>query len=186
MSFILGSKSPRRQELLRQIYRGEFLVLPADIDEKSVDSADFLSLPLAIARVKLDKLRLDHPQDSILTSDTMVYDGEKRLGKPADRAEARDMLLELAGREHLVITGYCLFHNGSNYEGLVTSRVYIPLFDDERLDAYLATGSSLDKAGAYGIQDELVQAQLIEGSYYNVMGFPREALVQLFERLNLK
>lgn len=180
MRFILGSASPRRQELLKRLLSGPFEIVPADIDEKSVSCSAARELPLAIAEAKLAKLCGAFPDATILTCDTMVILGDERIGKPRDLNEARAILTELAGREHLVVTGCALRHQGMIHRLTVRSTVFIPNFTTERLESYLATRSCLDKAGAYGIQDPLVEARLIAGSYYNVMGFPLEELRDLF------
>lgn len=188
---ILASQSPRRRELL-QLCGCTFRVTSADVDEEAIAremlaghkaGEDFLALVtvlvgrLAEAKAAAAAESLGNAAESvILSSDTVVVLGEKVLGKPRDEAEARYMLRRLAGQEHRVLTGVCIRADGRSevFASEAAVRFYpADAFMEHLIDHYVETGSPLDKAGAYGIQDEgalLVEA--IHGDFYTVMGLP--------------
>lgn len=185
MKLLLASKSPRRKSLLLEHFPFELEVLPPDIDESQVVYSDIYSAPISISGKKLEALIPGHEECTILAVDTVVIYQDKIIGKPKDLKEAREILLLLGGKTHEVISGYNLYHNRTIYRGSSFSKVHLPALNDEELEAYLSTGSSLDKAGAYGIQDYPKKPILESGSYYNVMGLPIEDLRTLFIKLNI-
>ncbi len=145
----------------------------------------------AVARLALQKARAvadRHPDGIVLAADTVVVlDGEP-LGKPSGPGEARAMLRRLRGREHEVITGAAVVDARSGREKTiaVTSRVLMAAYSDTTLDAYVASGAPLDKAGAYAIQD--LGGALVErltGSYTNVVGLPVEETRELLEEFGV-
>ncbi|HEY5791012.1 MAG TPA: Maf family protein [Gammaproteobacteria bacterium] len=168
----LASRSPRRQELLRQV-GVEFAVVDVEVDEgRHPDEApgDY------VERVALDKARAAqrrHPGVLLLAADTaVVVDGEV-LGKPRDRADGLAMLARLSGRGHTVMTAVALVGDGRESSRVNVSRVHFRAIDANERAAYWATGEPADKAGGYAIQGRaaLFVSQL-EGRYSAVMGLP--------------
>lgn len=172
---ILASNSPRRRELLSGLDLDyEVKVLP-DIEETYPEGLPTAEIPLYIAAEKAAAYKaLMKADDLIITADTVVVLGHEVLGKPADLDDARRMLHELSGRTHQVITGVCLMTVGKERRFAVTTDVTFKTLTDEEIDYYVDTYRPLDKAGAYGIQEWIGYAGItsIEGSYFNVMGFP--------------
>lgn len=171
--FILASKSPRRKEILHQLV-DDFLIIPSNIDEDKIIS-DPYSLSEKISKEKALEIYKDHKDDTILACDTIVILDNEVLGKPKDKEDAIKMLKNLSGREHTVISGYTFINNGKTISRSVVSYVVFNKLDDDLIKRYVDTGSPLDKAGAYGVQDkEFNIIKEIRGSYYNVMGLPLE------------
>ena len=175
---ILGSQSPRRRELLKQVGL-DFAVRTADLDETVYETDDPVRTVCATCEAKARAVEnlLKTEADAcplILTSDTVVVLDGRIMGKPHSEAQAVEMLTALSGREHSVFTAFTLLPVGgeprTEYE---ETRVrFRPLQRDEIL-AYVASGEPMDKAGAYGIQG--LGAALVEsirGDYYTVMGLP--------------
>lgn len=174
---ILASGSPRRRQLLNKI-TSKFTVISSDIDEKAILSP-YHELPMKIAQMKAYAVFRKHPNDIVLASDTIVVVDGEVWGKPKDEQDAKRMLRGLSGRSHLVITGYTIISRQYEVSRSVTTTVYFNKLSDELIDEYVKTGSPMDKAGAYGIQDE--QFHLVDhivGSYDNVMGFPTEDIAR--------
>ena len=175
MRLILASASPRRRELLSGIC-SQFEVVPSEIDETLEDGPT----PEGVAELALRKARAVAARAGeavVLAADTLVVLDGTALGKPADPEEARAMLRRLRGREHEVITGVAVVDSRTGREAslAVVSRVRMAAYSDATLDAYVASGAPLDKAGAYAIQD--LGGALVErlaGSYANVVGLPVE------------
>ena len=175
---VLASASPRRRHLLAHLGL-DFDVVPTDADETWPD----LEPGPAAEEVALRKARaVDRPGALVLAADTVVVLDGDVLGKPADAAAAAATLRQLSGRTHAVVTGIALSHDGRTATAHETTRVTFADLSNAEIAAYVATGSSLDKAGAYGIQDEggafLVAG--IDGDYFNVIGLP---LRRLYETL---
>lgn len=173
---ILASASPRRAELLRQL-KLEFEVVPSDAKEVFDDHLSPLELCQLNAHRKARAVAKKLPDSLVLGADTLVFLDSKIFGKPADAAEAKQMLLQLQGRTHQVVTGVCLIHLRTHRErifGVSTDVLFRPL-EPEQIDSYLAKINPLDKAGAYAIQEngEMVVSE-ISGSFSNVVGLPIE------------
>lgn len=191
MKIILASGSPRRRELLEQAGYS-FLVEVSDADENVTDLApaamvEELSLRKASAVAKLHEGEEDTCK--IIGSDTIVVLDDVVLGKPADEADARRMLLELSGRNHEVYTGVTVL---TVEAGNVTkveqfhecTQVTMREIGEEEMDRYIASGDPLDKAGAYGIQGPAARfISGIHGDYYNVVGLPVCHLVTVLESM---
>ena len=170
---ILASESPRRRELIKKITK-EFTVIPANIDE-SVLHIPACDLPGELSKLKAYDVFAKYPNDKVLACDTVVIIDGKILGKPHSKEEASKMLHELSGRKHVVISGYTIISKEKEVTRTVRTYVYFNKLSDELIDAYIATGSPMDKAGAYGIQDqEFDLVSHIEGSFDNVIGLPTE------------
>jgi len=179
---ILASRSPRRRKLLAQLGL-DFEVHPSDLDENATNHRLPEQLVEQLALEKARAVAPRFPEALTLGADTIVVLDGDVLNKPADETEARAMLRRLSGRTHTVYTGVALVHPASRREVVdyeATQVTFAPLTDAE-IDAYVATGSPLDKAGAYGIQDDYgaVFIRRIEGDYYNVVGLPLHRLYRM-------
>lgn len=176
---ILASGSARRHDLL-QGAGVRFTVKTADIDETPLPGesprhmVDRLAAAKALAVVA-------SPGVTVLGCDTTVAHDGVPLGKPQDAADARRMLLSLSGKQHLVITGYCLAGaKGVLAAGAATTRVHMGAIDAASAHGYVATGEPFGKAGAYAIQGKGGRfVDSIEGSYTNVMGLPLDDVLPL-------
>jgi septum formation protein len=176
---ILASASPRRRELLAQAGL-PFDIVPAHIDERRRAGEDPVSYVQRLALEKARAVSALHPEARILGADTtVVFDGEV-LNKPADIHEAERMLRALSGRTHQVHTGIAIVCGSRHQSHIETTTVYFSEISNDDLTHYLATGDSLDKAGAYGIQGYAARwIPRIEGDFFNVMGLPIAAAIRL-------
>lgn len=190
---ILASASPRRKDLLKQIGL-EFEAYPADIDENSLGYMDAGKYAEEMSRRKALMVAKDFygatdEEHLILGADTTVEIDGTILGKPEDYDDAVRMLESIQGKWHRVITGITLV-NAKNREVLTDSemtRVKIRSMTPEMIQAYLRTGESLDKAGAYGAQGygSLI-VERVEGCFFNVIGLPIYKLSRLLEQQGFK
>ncbi len=172
---ILASNSPRRKELLEGLDLDfEVRVLPG-IDETYPRTLPAAEIPLYIAKEKADAYRSQlTDKDLLITADTVVILGEDVLGKPVDNQDAFRMLRLLSGKTHQVVTGVCIITNQRQSEFSVSTDVSFDELSDSEIEYYIKTYSPMDKAGAYGIQEWIghVAVSSLNGSYFNVMGFP--------------
>ena len=172
---LLASNSPRREELLRGIdIDFEVKVLP-DIDESYPDNIPSKEIAefVAIKKAKPYAASL-HEDELLLTADTIVLLEDTVLGKPANKKEAKQMLRQLSGKTHRVITGVCLTSTKKQTSFSATSDVEFGKLTDQEIEYYVERYSPMDKAGAYGVQEWIgyVAVKHINGSYYNIMGLP--------------
>lgn len=171
---ILASQSPRRAQLLSLI-GFDFDVRPSHIREDNWNEDDPAQHVLALSLAKAQEVAGEVEHGLIVGADTIVVLDGEILGKPADFEEAKSMLRRLSNRTHQVYTGFALVEKpgnrtASDYE--VTS-VHFRQLQDWEIESYVKTQNPMDKAGAYGIQDQsAVFADRIEGCFYNVVGFP--------------
>lgn len=174
---ILASASPRRKQLMKRICN-DYKIIVADIDEESSYYLSPLEATLDIARRKGEVVKKDHYDDLVISADTIVVIDGQIIGKPTDEKDAKRLLQLLSGRTHEVITAYCLFYKDKFIEHYVSSFVEFNELDEKLIDNYIATGSPLDKAGAYGYQDndKFPIVKKIIGSVDNVIGFPVEEI----------
>lgn len=172
---ILASRSPRRRRLLEQLGL-EFEVREPTSDERIDLSESPEDIVLKLALEKGESIADQRPEALTLAADTIVVLDESVLGKPVDAGEARTMLRSLSGRTHTVYTGIAVIHPASDrcVTGAVATDVTFGALGDDEIDRYVRTGSPLDKAGAYGIQDDAGSFFIsrIDGDYYNVVGLP--------------
>ena len=171
----LASKSPRRKKLLKQLNL-KFHIISVEIDEKRkrnelpADMVKRLTLLKLIPAKKLIK------EGIIITADTIVVMGNKILGKPKNKKVAKQMLKKLSGNTHTVYTGFAVYNSVTDkiiidYE---KTKVTFRKLKSDEIENYIESGSPMDKAGAYGIQDDFgaVFVKKINGDYYNVVGLP--------------
>jgi septum formation protein len=177
-SFILGSGSPRRRELLGEIVN-DFTVVISDSEEMESHPGGPLLLVQENARLKAKAVAQLRPRSWVLGADTLVAMGEMVMGKPKDLDEAFNMLRSLSGKTHEVSTGLCLVHVESNYEEtrVETSLVTFNDINNKIIDEYFEHVNPLDKAGGYAIQtrSDLIIEKFI-GSHSNIIGLPVEML----------
>lgn len=170
---ILASQSPRRRELIKKI-TNDFVVMPANIDESDLH-IPACDLPAELSKEKAYAIYSKYPNDSILSCDTIVILDNKVLGKPKSKEEAAKMLRALSGRKHVVISGYTFISKDKEITRTVRTYVYFNKLSEQLIQDYIKTGSPMDKAGAYGIQDsEFNLVSHIEGDFDNVIGLPVE------------
>ena len=180
--FILASQSPRRRELLAMLGL-EFEIVTADIDEAMNPALSPAEAVAQVCQKKAETVGQNHPGQLIVAADTIVVVDDQILGKPKSEQAAREMLHLLSGRAHTVMTGFCLWQDGRAEVHVEQTHLRFRPLNDEEIDAYVATGSPLDKAGAYGIQDQAsIFVERLDGDYYNVMGLPLCALANSLRR----
>lgn len=175
MNIVLASASPRRQELLKQIF-DEFRVIPSDADETLPKGILSASAAEYLARVKAESVA-ESENGLVIGCDTVVAIDDMILGKPTDKKDCFNMLKRLSGRKHFVYTGVCIIYNNSTVS--FTEKTEVEFYDltDDEINAYMDTNEPFDKAGGYGIQGKgslLVKG--ICGDYFNVVGLPVSAL----------
>lgn len=169
---ILASGSPRRRELLAKMGYA-FETCSPDVDEHVEGFAR--DIVVTLARRKALAAMAHYKQGVIIASDTLVSLDGAPLGKPEDAADAHRMLRALSGREHEVFTGVCLAdaETGRLEVREVRTGVTFRALDDSEIDAYIATGEPMDKAGAYAIQGGAASfVEKLDGEFENVVGFP--------------
>lgn len=185
---VLASGSPRRQELLRRIGVTEFDIRVPDTEETYPAG---LSPQETVAYISREKSQaaaaLCTPEEIVITADTMVFLDDKKLGKPADEAEAFAMLSALSGRQHTVCTGVTVMQGNRTLTEAEQTRVRFAALSEDTIRAYIRTGEPMDKAGAYGVQG--LGALLIEGidgDFFNVMGLPVRRLSLMLSRFGVQ
>ena len=159
-----------------------FTVQTVTVHEHPHGNEDSESFVLRMAEEKAAVVSAKFPGSWVISGDTVVCLGDKILGKPADEREALTQLMALSGREHIVKTGFCVAHGarGVKIAQLVATKVLFADFSAAVALAYVATGESLDKAGAYGIQGKgIFLVRAINGSYTNVVGLPVYELLEV-------
>ena len=176
MNIVLASASPRRRELLQRA-GVTFTVRVSDADEQISSDTPPHEAVMSLARQKAQAVAKSCPDDLVIGADTVVVNDGAILGKPADAADAVRMLRMLSGKTHTVYTGVCLLSPGKTETFFEQTQVTFYPLTQQEIEAYVATGEPMDKAGAYGIQGRgctLVQG--ICGDYFNVVGLPVAAL----------
>jgi septum formation protein len=171
----LASKSPRRKKLLEQINL-KFEVIVVDVDESEREGEDPLDMVKRLAYEKSAAAAEVIKRGIIITADTTVVLDNRNIGKPLDEEDAARILRSLSGNTHIVYTGFSIFNTerGKRIVDYEKSLVKFIQLSDEDIYDYIRTGSPMDKAGAYGIQDDFgaVFVKEICGCYYNVVGLP--------------
>ena len=185
---VLASGSPRRQELLKQFF-AEFKVDPAGIDEESLIIANPAQTAQKLAKEKALVVAERHSDSLVIAGDTIValgeHDGAEQLAKPAHEADAIRMITTLAGRTHVVITGIALRWPTGFIAFTDVSKVTFKKLTEKQIADYVATGESMDKAGAYGIQGMAsTLVERIEGSINNIIGLPTERLEEALRNVH--
>lgn len=186
MEFILASASPRRKELLKEIVP-DFEIIPAKGEESAVEK-DPKKLVTALSKQKAEEVALlpSAKGKIVLGADTVVAFQGKTLGKPKDEQDAIKMLESLSGKSHFVYTGVCFVYEVKGERRILCkaakTRVKFYELTREWIESYVASGSPMDKAGAYGIQDGGL-VKNIRGSFSNVVGLPVELCKKLYAKI---
>ena len=197
-SFVyLASQSPRRRQLLEQLGVPYELLLPDDSEDAEaleavlkneapaayVKRVTNLKLDAAVARLEKRKLK----PAPILCSDTTVALGRKNYGKPEDAQDARRMLAELSGHTHRVLTAVAIQSGRKRFDALSISKVTFEAMTQKQINAYVATGEPLGKAGAYAVQGgAALYIKRIDGSYSGIMGLPIRETALLLKAAGFK
>ena len=181
MKIILASKSPRRQELIRQITT-DFQVIVSDVEETIPDGLAPEEVPVHLAHIKAQAVSADHPSRVVVGADTVVILDGQVLGKPQDKDDAYAMLGALSGKTHTVVTGCCITDGIRTRCFSEKTEVTFYTLTDKEIWDYIATGDPFDKAGSYGIQKGgMLFVRGIKGDFFNVMGLP---VGKLYRELN--
>ncbi|MGN0076414.1 MAG: Maf family protein [Parafannyhessea sp.] len=183
----MASGSPRRRELLSQLGLAP-IVRPSDIDETPLPGESPTDLVLRLARGKALACEKDLPPElrgqTVIAADTTVWFRDVELGKPSDASEARSMLRTLSGHTHHVSTGVSVYRGNEERSFVETSDVTFYELTNAQIDAYVASGEPMDKAGAYGVQGlGRLLVREIRGDYFNIVGLPVARLVRELESM---
>lgn len=184
-TLVLASNSPRRKEFLNSLGWAYTLRI-AEVDESYPEGLKAGAITDYIAVKKAGPLRDGLKKNEILlTADTLVWSSDHVLGKPMNTDHARDMLLQMSGQWHEVITSVALTTQDQQTVFHQSTQVKFAELSSNEIDAYVSSGQALDKAGAYGIQDwiGLIGIEEINGSYSNVVGLPTALLYQNMKSL---
>ena len=187
MDIILASKSPRRRALLEQMGVRDFRIVTPDIDEhmdRDLPPAELVR-QISLEKAQAVAAQAD-PNTVVIAADTVVALDGVVLGKPADKEEAFRMLSLLSGNRHQVYTGLTVLRGEQVFSQWEETAVTFRSLTAEEIEAYIATGEPMDKAGAYGIQGYgALFIEGINGDYYNVMGLPVCRLGQILGQLGM-
>jgi len=186
LRLILASQSPRRADILRQLGL-EPEVLPADVDESLLQQERPAEYVERLARAKAGLIAEREREALVVGGDTIVVHKDAILGKPKDEAAAIDMLSDLSGSRHEVLSGIAVAGPHGIVSTVATATVLMRRYDRNTSAAYVATGEPMDKAGGYGIQGlgaSLVES--VDGDYYAVIGFPVASFVDLLEAIGFR
>jgi septum formation protein len=180
---ILASQSPRRIELLKTVIKN-FQVVPSKIEEVCDKDLSPEENAIFLGRKKATWVAKQHPHNLVIGADTMVVLKNEIIGKPSDAENARQILRQLSGQEHKVITGVAVVHS-KIFSAASISHVRIKALTPNVINSYVESGEPMDKAGAYAIQGEgsfLVESY--SGSYSNIIGLPMDLLKDLLQKSN--
>lgn len=182
MQIVLGSKSPRRRELLA-LLGYHFIVYEPNVQETENGNTP-KEVVMQIALDKAEKTRSAYPEDFIICADTIVVIDDVILGKPKDQKDAYRMIEILQGKKHFVYTGVVCWYQEQKVSFVEETAVYVlPMINDE-IKNYVATIEPYDKAGGYAIQGIFAKhIERIEGDYYNVMGLPITRVGQIIREI---
>jgi septum formation protein len=182
---ILASQSPRRSELLKQVGL-DFEVVPSRVTEDFVQKESPQDHVIRLAKAKAIDVATGYPDRWVIAADTIVLINGSILGKPKNRQEAMEMLHQLSGHEHRVLTGFSICHLGKGKadKEAVETIVRMKTLAPAEMAWYVRTGEPFDKAGGYAIQGiGSFMIESIRGSYTNVVGLPLCELIEMFNRL---
>lgn len=184
MNIILASASPRRKEILENA-NVKFKIITSNIDEFALDDESPCQMAMRLAFEKGIDIASKQKSDLVISADTIVVLDNNILGKPKDEIEAREMITNLSGTTHQVITGVSLINLDENKKIIdyVISNVKFKNLSEEEISDYIKTKESLDKAGAYGIQGYgAMLVEEIQGDYFNIVGLPISKLSDLLKK----
>ena len=172
---ILASSSPRRKELLAKIVT-DFVVESSDFDEDEI-THEIFRLPYELSRLKAYSVFAKHPNDIIIASDTIVVFENQVFSKPKTAEDAKNMLRNLSGRSHIVLTSYTIISKTKEISKTTKTMVFFRVLSENEIDEYIKTGAPFDKSGGYAIQDKKLRpSERIIGDIETVIGFPTKAI----------
>lgn len=179
---ILASKSPRRIELFKK-YGIVAESIPADVDECIPENIKEPSeIVKYLSEKKANYIASFGADGIIIAADTLVFCGDKILGKPANKTEAYEMMKLLSGKSHSVISGICIVFDDKKVLESVKTEVFFRELTEKEINDYIATDEPYDKAGGYGIQSIAgAFVRCINGDYYNVVGLPVSRLITILK-----
>lgn len=182
MKIYLASESPRRKKLLKT-QRIPFKTIPHSYKEELIDGISPRKLVRVHSEGKAKKAVTSRKTGTILSADTIVVFRERIFGKPKNKKDAIKTLLSFSGKSHYVYTGLTLLDikTGKLMSGYEKTKVFIKKLSIVQIESYVHKINALDKAGAYGIQEEPSIVEKIEGSYSNVVGLPLELLDRMLK-----
>lgn len=188
MRIVLASGSPRRKELLEMLGVKNMLVIPAVGEEAVMPGSAPQDTVMALALAKASEVAAQRDaQDVVIAADTIVWLDGELLGKPKTRERAAQMLRALSGREHEVYSGVTVMRGSEIRTAYERTRVRFRQLTDREIDAYIATGEPMDKAGAYGAQGlGSLFVEGITGDFFNVMGLPLCTLGRMLEKMGVE
>jgi len=182
----LASKSPRRKHLL-ELLNLKFETFSVDLNEEILDGEHPVKTVKRLSEQKLEAARKMVPEGIIITADTIVVLEGRIIGKPKDEADAERILKFLSGKTHAVYTGFAVSNSEKNITHIEYEKTLVTFrhLEIEEIRDYIKSGSPMDKAGAYGIQDDFgaVFVRRIDGCYYNVVGLPLTKLYDTLKRV---
>lgn len=182
---ILASASPRRKEILSEHF-ANFKVVVSDVDERAMNLPPN-EMSLDLAKQKAYAVFANHKEDTVLACDTIVVFKGEIFNKPLDENDARRMLKALSGNIHYVLSSYVIISKDIEIAKTVKSVVHFNELSDKLIDRYIKTGSPMDKAGAYGMQDKQFNlVKKIIGSSQNVKGLPIESILDDIKKYQIK
>ena len=179
-NFILGSNSPRRSEILKEIGL-DFKIIASNIDETIPKGIKNKNVPIYLAKEKANFLAKELNENEILiTADTIVLMNDEIITKPLNKKDAKNILQKISNNKHEVITGVCITSNRNQHSFSSKTEVFFNKISDYEIEYYLEKFKPYDKAGSYGIQEwlGLISIRKIIGSYTNVVGMPSSELYQ--------
>ena len=181
MKLVLGSKSPRRREILSMVTT-DFEVRVSDCEESYGSDIPLCLVPKILAERKALALPMAEDEMVIGCDTVVIYDGEL-MGKPIDKADAVRMLMKLSGTTHLVVSGICVRTSNKTYSEAVTTYVTFRELTEAEIVGYVEKYNPVDKAGAYGIQEAAgAFVEKIDGDFYNVVGLPLCRLCEILKK----
>lgn len=185
-NIILASASPRRRELLSRIF-SKYDIIPSNFDESDVPNGIApYELVIYLAKMKARDVAKNHADSLVIGADTIVVADDIILGKPKDSNDAANMLKQLSGREHEVITGICVIYGGKEMCSYERTSVRFRELSNQTISRYISTGEPMDKAGAYAIQGYgSVLIESISGCFFNVVGLPLYKLSKTLENFGI-
>ena len=179
-NFILGSNSPRRSQILKEMGL-DFKIIASNIDETIPKGIKNKNVPIYLAKEKANFLFKELNENEILiTADTIVLMNDEIITKPSNKKDAKDILQKISNNKHEVITGICITSDSNQHSFSSKTEVFFNKISDSEIEYYLEKFKPYDKAGSYGIQEwlGLISVRKIIGSYTNVVGLPSSELYQ--------
>ena len=186
---VLASTSPRRRELIGALGIEVLLADPGVAEEEPRLGEAGEAYVRRLSVEKAVSASESNLPAVVIAADTAVVLGEEVLGKPADKGEAREMLMRLRGRPHMVMTGVTVLDGaaGRRHSVVEVSEVEMRAYSEREIREYVESGEPMDKAGAYGVQDRRFRpAEAVNGCYSNVVGLPLCRLAELLSRVGVK